>query len=441
MTSTSSGFGSNGSEWVATYYYVEGGNEDITENLVAGNWFTPLLDPGTYITIQVDLEPTVVPPGGGSKSFYVEAELASDPTKIDAACAAASLGYRPDLRIAIQNDFSDITVDDKYESTPSADQTRAQNVAPAPNVVTYYLQLENDSGVDSDKFTMTDNGPFAAGWTIKYFTITDTEISLPYTTWSIAAGGNMRMKVEISYDKELIGGGVTLDVDIKIQSYTGGAGVEDVCRASTTTVNYQPDVLIKVEGGGYSYDGPGTPYSSVPANQPLGAGVNNNQTVTYYYKIQNDGNSAINFTVTGNAQTDGNWTLAYYYDPNDDSPADTGDDVLIDPIAGWDTGSIGAGSYKIIYVTITPSAILAGGEQKVVPIWATNTLTTQSDSCQVTATVNIIYQVDGHIRKDPGGNYTDTNGGMDKFTPSDPIEDQTIIQNPDADSTVTYYIR
>ena len=126
---------------------------------------------------------------------------------------------------------------------------------------------------------------------------------------------------------------------------TGDTTRKDVARAVVTATEFfQPDVWVRTQSEiSYSGDNLYLPGAAQTKQQIVAAGA----IVRYFFRIQNDGNTADSFLVTGTSA--GNGWVVKYYDPDTNAErtaAITG--------SGWQTPTITPGASVGLFAILTP---------------------------------------------------------------------------------------
>ena len=136
-----------------------------------------------------------------------------------------------------------------------------------------------------------------------------------------------------------------------IRSSSGGiypASARDVVRANTVCFNYRPDLRYDTSAGG-SY----TSGQSVYAPPPQGYSqyADNNTTITYFIRVENDGSSdTFSLTASGPAA---NWTISYYDNNNVDRTVAMRNGT-------HSTGVITSTGYRDYRVEVTGNSVISG---------------------------------------------------------------------------------
>ncbi|MEW6026496.1 MAG: hypothetical protein AB1599_04285, partial [Planctomycetota bacterium] len=427
------GTGSN-TEWSISYYDAETAGNNITTQITGIGWPASALSPVAYAPaqyqiIRAELKVLTTTPGASYTMYLTARSQGSGYSAIDVVRSDTTLSlYRPDLHIKRSTDPGYTIGLNEYEP---AVQTSDQQAAATGQVVTFYVRVENDGGVDS-VYRLTGTGS-GSGWTVVYYdlfgNITSQMTGAGYDTDTVTPGDSREIRVEIFHDGTPPGG-------TPYYHYIRARAVSepteaDTVRTATVTPDYQPDNLVALPSG-YVYEGDNT-YNLT------GSGQSNNvvnitalSTVSYMVKIVNDGNSATNVTVTG-SWTSGGWTITYYELPG-------GTQIPNGQItgSGWVINNLTMGSSKEIRVEASPdSSVLAGaaGEKTIYVKSIAANNPSQSDTVKAGIRTNIMYRADNGISSAAGGPYADLT-----ITSTDGTN-QTVQQNTSSGGTVTYYIR
>ncbi|MEK7310091.1 MAG: fibronectin type III domain-containing protein [Planctomycetota bacterium] len=134
----------------------------------------------------------------------------------------------------------------------------------------------------------------------------------------------------------------------------------DSAAAGTTgIVSVQPDAMIRLSSDidDYPYYLTNNLYETTPVSQTKGQGVESKKTVSYYIRVQNDGNLSETFKVTGTGSS-GNWTVTYY----DVTGGEPGTDITgsMTGISGYVTSSLGVGGYITIRMEVGQMNVQTG---------------------------------------------------------------------------------
>ncbi|MFH1228712.1 MAG: CFI-box-CTERM domain-containing protein [Planctomycetota bacterium] len=264
----------------------------------------------------------------------------------------------------------------------------------------YHISIQND-GNGLSGFNVRGTGS-SLGWQIKYFDhVTSTNASditseIIDGTWAsgqvVPNGETKDIRVEITPDITVLGG-IANDIYITITA-TSDFSKDTVRVATTCTMNPKPDLFIK-ESTAISYTGENI-YNLTGENQTLPKNFNNTVTLTYYVKIENDGNTD-GFKVTGSGSGNG-WSVTYY-----DALAG-GADITANIISsgGWSLTLTPTGSTDI-RVEVTPALSVAAGSLKTINVIARSTYDNSigdtviiSGTCVQGATLNLSLSAHNH---------------------------------------------
>ena len=130
-------------------------------------------------------------------------------------------------------------------------------------------------------------------------------------TSSIAAGGYANICVEMRPDAAVLGGALGEYTNYVRLISNLDSTISDTIRTRTRTdVVYQADSGISNVSGGSYLDMSIT--STDGASQSVTQTVQTNVTVTYYIRLENDGNVNDIFSITGTTAVPSNWAVTYY---------------------------------------------------------------------------------------------------------------------------------
>ncbi|MCK5579182.1 MAG: hypothetical protein KAI63_06635, partial [Planctomycetes bacterium] len=374
---------------------------------------------------------------GEEYTIYLESISNNDNTKKDVVKCVSTVPVdsQVDNLIQIYNETypgSYINNNAPYNED-GAGQTKSVNID-TNQAVTYFIKIENDgSGTDTFSVTGIAGG---SGWSVTYYNalsggtdITGDVTGDGWLTDPIGVGGDTEIRVEVSPDNT-VSGGSTLDLYIASES-TNQSNKRDTVKAVTTANNtYQADNRIKNSGesvyiGEHIWNSDGT-------NQTKAQTVDPDNTVIYHIQIQNDGNNAESFSVTGTGGGSG-WTLTYY------DALSGGTDITTEVTgSGWDTTSMAIGETKYIRVEISPDITVAGGATKEVYIVSSSgTDPARQDTVKAEATTTSAYLADGQIKNSTDGGYI----GDNIYEYPTPGAAQTKGQSDQNYVVVTYHLK
>jgi hypothetical protein len=388
---TLTGTGSDANWWI-TYY---SGLQNITTDVVTNTWLSPPAMVGNYIGITAYVQP-ITTGIGASKNSYVTAKSYANSAQKDAVKMQTMLGQlqQPDLQVSADalTWYQDGLPYDTGLTTTTTSQAVTQTTASSLEI-TYYIRVENDS-INTNTYSITAASVGGAGtgggWFITYYdTITRanniTAQVLNYGVGygvTLAKGLNTTIYAVMTYDAGQIGIDVAKDIYIYANADTN-TDSRDAVKCVAKTASYKPDILAKKAGApSWSFD---NTYSVNPADQAANQVIANNQTITYYYYIQNDGTyTAIGggYTVTADAGSLGIWTVSYYDDLNKNEIINAGEPDITNLITptGWSTGNMAVGGSKQLICLVK---VVGGqrGDFRSFDIWATRQIDTKQADC------------------------------------------------------------
>jgi uncharacterized repeat protein (TIGR01451 family) len=444
ITGTNASQGVTGGTWWVTYYY---GTVDITSDVIANKWLSPPVAVGSNIVLTAYIY-NQIGATGNVKDDYLTVISYNNSAQKDAVKMITSCGQlqQPDAMVS-NNAGQDGNTNETYDTTltPTATsqvitQTVPSYVVVPGSEVTYYITLQNDA-INNDTFSITAASPTGAGtgsgWLITYYTYsTMTDITANVLNYAgggygtpsiIANGGAITITAVVSYNSALVGTNVTKEIYIYVNS-GANASKRDVVKCVAKTANYQPDLYSSASTGGTWVTD--NTYSATPETQMQTKVFDNGQTVTYYYRIQNDGTYATggaSYSITGTDGDVGSWTITYYYDGAvvaNDMP-DPWEEI--DITNGWLPGNFNVGETKQLIVLITAKSAARGATANF-DIYATRIETGETDTARIRAQAP---SPDLWINKDNGAVWT----GKDSYAPT-----AQITSTLTAGSTVvTYY--
>ena len=337
----------------------------ITDQVTTTGWNTPLLAVNGVIKIEVDVTPGFALVGGAVATQSVLVTSSGDPTKQDVGVMHTTIPIRlPDLslRPSTVATYSGIGVYNLDGTNQTVALTVTKNVK-----ASYYVHIRNN-GNEPDSFTIT-GPPAPAGWIVEYRNYTTGAVITPavtgagWTTQVLNPATVMTVAVYVTPGSTAIGG--TVSKQTMTVASVGDPRVQDVGVMETTLpVVHQPDLSLRPSTIA-SYSGVGV-YNLDGTNQTVGQDVMRNVKATYYIHVQNKGNVAETFTITGTSAPSG-WVVDYknYSNGTVITSAITG--------AGWTTPVLNPGAVVTIAVYVTPGSSVINGTV------ATQTLTMSSN--------------------------------------------------------------
>ncbi|MHB1001082.1 MAG: DUF7948 domain-containing protein [Armatimonadota bacterium] len=344
-------------------------NADVTAQVTGDGWSSGVLAPGATNGVYVFVTPTKTVTAGSENTLTITATSQGDTAKTDVgkAVTTASATYKTDILMKAGAETS-YSFNNIY-GTDGSNQTKSLN-ASAYQTVSYGFRVQND-GNANDSFKIT--GPAGTGgWMVRYYDFTtnaDVTSQVTGSGWSsgtLAPGTNHGVYVKITPNGTVSPGTVnTLLVTAVSQGNTSN---KDVCKSLTTAVaTRKTDILMKAGGEvSYSFD---NIYGTDGSNQTKSLNASTNQKVNFAFRVQNDGNIADTFNITGPAGGSG-WTMKY-------CDLSTNADVTAQVTgSGWVSGSLAPGATGGVYVFVTPDGTVPAGNNNTLTIMAAS----QSDA-------------------------------------------------------------
>ncbi|MCK5578512.1 MAG: DUF11 domain-containing protein, partial [Planctomycetes bacterium] len=421
--------GSSG--WTVVYYDDPAGGNNITADVTGSNgWSTTNkvanIATGSNIEIRVEISGDLTIAAGAVKDLYITSLSQGNIAKRDTVKASTTMNpyYLADFQIKLPADGTYIG-NDVY-NLDATGQAKSQDVANL-DTVTYHLRIQNDGNTD-DSFTIT-GASGGAGWIVTYYdalsggtNITGDVTGSGWFAGPLSKTNYTDFRVEVYADDTLAGGA---QKQFLIYATTS-LGSDTVQTTSTVTNDYLVDSLVRNEGEGV-YTGDGT-YNQTGAGQSKGQTAANNIEVTYYIKIENDGNSPDTISVSGTAGGAG-WTVTYY----DDS---TQTNITANVTGnGW-TFNPNPGENEIIKLLVSPDNSLTAGDELDIYVSGTSQNSpAQKDIVKTTTIVGTAYQLDLQIKGDTDPNYLGDD--IRNLDATNQIKSRGIL----AGQTTTYYIR
>ena len=359
-----------GSGWKVQYVDQQSG-ADITKAITsAGGWKTAMLAPGASLSYTLNVTPDNTVIVGATKTLQVQATSCMDGTKTDvvAAMTAVKAIYQPDLLVYATGDAA--YIGGNIFNTTGAGQTRGLTITPNVAAV-YYFHVLN-AGNSTDTFTVKASAA-ASGWKMVYKDLTTTlnDITTAITStvgWSsgpLAPGAYKFFSVQVTPDNTVMCSAVNTVMLTAVS--TNDSTKQDMVKALTTaSARYQPDLSIYVSGDS-AYTGVNI-FNTTGAGQTRGLTVNANVVATYYFHVQNSGNTTDTFTVKIPAGGSG-WKVAY----KDLTTTLADITTTITGATGWSSGPLAPGAYKFLAVQVTPDTTLASNTVNTQTISAVST--------------------------------------------------------------------
>ena len=282
----------------------------ITGAVTGAGWNTGILATGQYVVVLLRCEPTRTAPPGTQKEISLQAVSTHTATCVDVVKATTTVvtTIQPDLLLRTSAETNYLG-DNVYNAT-GVGQTKAQNVA-IGQTAAYYCRVQND-GNTADSFTIT--GPAGVGgWAIGYVDnatgaiITGAVTGAGWNTGVIAPGQYVVVLLRV-VPSAANSGGMTKEVWLQAQSQMDALQVDVVKTITGVIAIYKPDLLLRT-GAESSYLGNNV-YNDTGVGQTKAQNAAVGQTASYYCRIQNDGNTAESFTITGPAGSSG-WAIGY----------------------------------------------------------------------------------------------------------------------------------
>ena len=399
-------------DWVVSYYDGVSGGTDITGQVVIGTYQPGAIAAFSYKEIRAEVMPKPAAIGASNKALTIQAYSTGAGNPTDSVTATSTVN-----NIYTINNWVGVT-------TPTYDTSSAAQAADNNQVVTYYIKIENTGNSNNTLTIIGSSGD--VDWVVSYYDgvsgtndITNQVILGSYQPTAIAAFSYKEIRAEVMPKPTAIGAS---NKALTVQAYSTGAGNPTDSVIATTTVNnnYALDSWVGATTG---------TYDTSSAAQP----ADNSQTVTYYIKIDNTGNTNNTVTVSGTSG-DADWIVSYY-----DAP--TGTDITNLVVLGtYQPTAIPVSGNKEIRVDVRPAVNVSGISEKalVINVMSIN-LPNPADTVMATTTVSTRYQVDSQIAKMselPLPGYS----GDDAYETT-PTVGQTKTDSIDNNQTLTYYVR
>ncbi|MBI5778634.1 MAG: hypothetical protein HZA49_04160, partial [Planctomycetes bacterium] len=362
------------SGWTITYYDSETGTTDITSLVLSGAYSQTGLAPGSVYTIRLEVAAgdRLNLAGGQVLTNTVSARPLNTISGTDVVRCVTEVinNYTIDNLVAVSPTYTPYDGDGEYNVTGN-NQTNTTMIIPVQGTITYLVKIENDGNV-ATQVTLTAS-PSTGGWSVTYYDGPNTASPvIPYsqitsangwlrTSSSITAGGMANICVALSPATTTLGGAVGEYTGyVKIIS-AANPSVSDTIKTKTqTSTFYRADSGIRNPAEGTYADM--TITSTNGTGQTKAQSILSGGMVTYYIRVENDGNSDDVFSVTGTGSNPGNWAITYY-------DAETGGSNITSQVigTGWATTALtpvvqAPTAYQIIraeikVITTTPGAV------------------------------------------------------------------------------------
>ncbi|MDI6787956.1 MAG: PKD domain-containing protein [Planctomycetota bacterium] len=227
----------------------------------------------------------------------------------------------------------------------------------------YYIKLQNDGFAPRTYSVSGSAGD--ANWIVSYYnreTVGDDITSFIlsgdwFTTHSIPPYDSETIRVEITPTSAVEGGSV-FDVEIILSDRV--YRIDKVSARTTCTAIYKPDIQIR-KSTVLTYTGNNI-YEYTGLSQTISTNINNTMVVTYYIKLENDGNVGMGFSVTGTGEG-GGWVVEYY------DALSGGNNITTAVIGqGWLSSVLSRSASQEIRVEVSPGLSVRGSSQRTVYI-------------------------------------------------------------------------
>lgn len=394
--------------WTYTYYDALTGGNNITAAVTGSGWNTGSIATTGYREIRVEVTPAVSVPGGTTQNVDVTSTSINDGTKRDVVrCATTTASARqPDNHIKLTSEAATAYIGDNVYNLDGTSQTKSMFTDPL-QVAGYHIRIQND-GNSADNMTVLGTAG-NANFTVNYYdaltggtNITSSVTGAGWATGSLAVGATREIRCEVTPTASAPLGS-SYDVLTRSRS-NADTTKRDVAKATTTVINHRPDNHIKNSAeAAAAYIGDNV-YNTDGANQTKSQNVDAGATVVYHVRLQNDGNYAEAYTVTGTGSgtsAHAAWTVRYYN-------ALTGGTEITSSVtgAGWTSASLAPGATAEIRCEVTPNAGAWGAE--VYNVLVTTTAPgygAVKDAVRAATTVNSYFQPDNLVKRATESSY------------------------------------
>ncbi|MBI3922583.1 MAG: hypothetical protein HY318_14265, partial [Armatimonadetes bacterium] len=390
-------------------------------------WLSPAISPGAFRDIRCEVTPLNTTIGGDSLSIPVTLESNTDSALSDVVMVEAFLNSinQPDAMMRLKTDAT-YQFDDIYDPTGANETISTMTLA--NGMKDFRVRVQNDGNM-LDTYTVVGD-PGGSGWSVKYFEypsgadITTDVLAGTYTLPDLAPKITRDLWFEVTPDSS-VAAGDTKTVQLTVTSGNDNSEMDAVIASVLLNV---PQADMIVDGiGDDVYDT--TTSTSQVSSQSVDAGVK----ATYPLRIQNDGNAADSFKITGTAGTTG-WVVKYF------DAASGGTDITtkVTSTGGWVVTNLGGGQSKDFRVEVTPSSTLVGGVQQSLTVTGVSLADgTKKDIVRATTTVNTTVKPDLMVKKSTSSAYLTDNVYETTANPTTQVATQTTA----AGTAVTYNVR
>jgi len=251
---------------------------------------------------------------------------------------------------------------------------------PPPNAPTNLIATAQ--AFDRIQLNWTDKSGDEDGFRVYRSTdgITYTLIATPITNTTI-------------YSDMPVSHSVTYWYTVKAYNTYGESGAA----GTTGIIAFQSDAMIRLSSDpdDYPYYLTNNFYESTPVSQTKSQNVESRKTVSYYIRVQNDGNLTESFRVTGTGSS-GNWTVTYY----DVTYGEPGVNITwsMTDISGYATSYLGIGSYITIRMEVSQAYAQTGSYYDTVVRVASISDPTKSDIVKArTEAIPSYYSISGDV--------------------------------------------
>ncbi len=395
--------------WTYTYYDALTGGNNITAAVTGSGWNSGAIATTAYREIRVEVTPAASVAGGTTQNVDVTSTSINDGTKRDVVRASTTTtsANQPDNHIKLSSEAATLYVGDNVYNLDGTNQTKTMQVDPL-QVASYTVRIQND-GNASDNMTVTGTAG-NTNFTVAYYdaatggnNITSSVTGSGWTTGSLAVGATREIRLEVTPAASATPGST---YDVLVTSRSGlDANKRDAVSASTNVLNHRPDNHIKLFSEASSAYVGDNVYNLDGTNQTKSLTTNAGSPAVYHIRIQNDGNVAEAYTITGTGNgttAHASWTVRYY-------DALTGGNEITSSVtgAGWSTGSLAIGATKEIRVEVTANAAAWGFESYPVLVISTAPgYGSVKDAVRATTTVRDFYQPDNLVKRADNTTYT-----------------------------------
>src|SRR3989339_110464 len=432
------------SGWSVSYYEGLTDGADITVDILNGAYSRTNMASGETYVIRIEVSAGGGLLGNDTITNTILSRCASNPSRQDLVRSVTAIIpiYTVDNRVALPVLYDNYEGDGIINTDGTSQTETITNITPL-STVTYLVRIENDGNMNT-QVTLTASGS-SGNWTVTYhdgLSATDPVITYSHITgagWlranSIVAGGFANICIELGAGSSVLGGATG--------EYTGYfrtlksqlPTISDTIKNQTRT-----DIIYRADSGiSDNAEGPFINMaitSTDGATQATARTLQTNATVTYYIRLENDGNVNDTFSVTGTGIVPSNWIVTYY-----DAPT-LGNNITVSMTGlGWTWGPVNPviitpADFIIIRAEVTPLTETSGATYTMIAAMRSQGAGYGTAAMDLVRATTTCFNFQPDLRYDTlaGGAYASGDG---VYAPTP----QSYTQYADSNATITYFIR